>query len=169
MKKEKTALVAVAVIVAVVLVGGWAFAHRPWGARGYGHHGYGSGDPSSSLSPEQRERLQALEEKCYQDTAELRRELYRKRLELEGLWADPKADPGKIKAKQGEVSELKSRIQEKALEHKLAIRELLPEEGTGYGSWCPSYGMGYGRHHGRGHMWGSGPGPKRGYGGGHCW
>ena len=159
MKKTKTAMVAIAVIVAVVLVGGWAFAHRPWGARGYGHQGYGSGDPYSSLSPEQRQKLEAQEQKFTQDTAELRRELYRKRLELEGLWADPKVDPEKIKVKQGEVFEIERRIQEKALEHQLAIRELLPEEGTGYG-------MGYGHRRGRGHMRGSGH--MKDYGGDHC-
>jgi Spy/CpxP family protein refolding chaperone len=169
MKKTKTALVVIGVTVAVVLVGGWAFAHGPWGARGYGHHGYGSGYPYSSLSPEQREKLQAQEQKFYQDTAEFRRELYQKRLELEVLWADPKADPEKIKAKQREVSELQRRIQEKALEHQLAIRDLLPEEGIGSGSWCPGYGMGYGHHYGRGHMSGPGPRSRRGYGGGPCW
>jgi Spy/CpxP family protein refolding chaperone len=169
MKKTKTAVVAIAVMVAGVLVVGWAFAHGPWGARGYGHHGYGPGYPYASLSPEQREKLQAQERKCYEDTAELRRELYRKRLELQGLWVDPKANPEKIRAKQREVSELQRRIQEKALEHRLAIRELLPEEGIGYGSWCPGYGRGYGPHHRRGHMWGSGPGSKGSYGGGHCW
>jgi Spy/CpxP family protein refolding chaperone len=169
MQKTKTAVAAIAVIVAGVLVVGWASAHGPRGVRGYGHHGYGSGYPYSSLSPEQREKLQAQERKFYEDTAELRRELYRKRLELEGLWADPKANPEKIKAKQREVSELQRRLQEKALEHQLAIRELGPEEGIGYGSWCLGYGMGYGHHHGRGHMGGPGPGPKRGYGGGRCW
>jgi Spy/CpxP family protein refolding chaperone len=167
--KAKNTIVAVAVVAAIVLVVGWAFAHGPWGARGYGHRGYGSGYPYESLTPEQREKLQAQEQKFNQDTAELRRELYQKRLELQGLWADPKADPEKIKAKQREVSELQRRIQEKALDHQLAVRELLPEEGIGSGSWCSGYGMGYGHHYGRGHMWGPGPGPKSGYGGGRCW
>ena len=174
MRKTKTALVVVAVIVAVVLVGGWAFAHRPWGARGYGYGGCGHGDPYgsspySTLTPEQREKLQAQEQKFYQDTAELRRELHQKRLELQGLWIDPNADPEKIKAKQREVSELQRRIQEKALDHQLAIRELLPDEEIGQGAWCPGYSRGYGYHQGRGHRWGPGPGPKSGYGGGRCW
>jgi len=169
MKKTKTAVVAITVMVAVVLVVGWAFAHGPWSARGYGYHGQRRGDPYSKLSPEQREKIQAQEEKFYQDTAELRRELQKKRLDLQGLWIDPKADPEKIKAKQREVSELQRRIQEKALDHQLAVRELLPEEEIGQGAWCPGYGMGHGQHHGRGHMWGPGPGPKSGYGGGRCW
>lgn len=174
MKKTRNTLTVIAVIAAVVLLGGWAFAHGPWGERGYGYGGSGHGypygsSPYSSLTPEQREKLQAQEQKFYQDTAELRRELYQKRLELQALWADPKADPEKIKAKQGEVSELQRRIQDKALEHQLAVRELLPEEGIGSGSWCPDYGMGYGHHYGMRHMWGPGPGPKSSYGGGRCW
>jgi Spy/CpxP family protein refolding chaperone len=169
MRKTKNTLTAIGIVVAIVLVGGWAFAHGPLGGRGYGHHGYGYGDPYSNLSPEQREKLQAQEERFYQDTAQLRRELYQKRLELRGLWVDPKADPEKIKAKQREVFELQSRIQDKALEHKLATRELLPEEGIGQGPWGHRYGMDYGPHHGRGHMRGHGPGAMRGYGRGPCW
>jgi Spy/CpxP family protein refolding chaperone len=174
MKKTKTAFVVIGVTVAVVLVGGWAFAHRPWGARGYGYGGCGHGypyesSPYSTLTPEQREKLQAQEQKFFQDTAELRRELQQKKLELQGLWVDTKSDPEKIKAKQREVSDLQRRLQEKALEHRLAIRGLLPEEGVGSGSWCPGYGMGYGHHYRRGHMWGPGPGFGKGYGGGPCW
>ncbi len=166
---KKNAVTTIGIILAFVLVSGWAFAHGPRGSKGHRDPGCGYGYPYSDLSSEQRERLQAQEQKFYQDTAELRRELYQKRLELQGLWADPKADPEKIKAKQGEVSELQRRIQDKALEHQLAVRELLPEEGIGSGSWCPDYGMGYGHHYGMRHMWGPGPGPKSSYGGGRCW
>jgi hypothetical protein len=101
MGKMRNTFTAIGVILAIVLIGGWAFAHGPWGGRGYGQHqGYGYGDPYSNLSPEQREKLQAQEQKFNQDTAQLQRELYQKRLELRSLWVDPKADPEKIKAKQ---------------------------------------------------------------------
>ena len=169
MRKTKNTLTAIGIVLAIVLIGGWAFAHGPWGERGYGHRGYGGGDPYSNLSPEQKEKLQAQQQKFSEDTAELRRELSQKRLELRSLWIDPKADPEKIKAKQREVFELQRRLQEKALEHKLAIRELLPEEGIGQGPWGHGYGMGSGSHHGRGHMGGHGFGAKRGYGRGPCW
>lgn len=165
MREKKSMLIVIGIIVAIVLVGGLALAHRPWGGKGYGDRRYGYVDPYANLSPEQREKLQAQEQKFYEDTAELRRELYQKRLELRGLWIDPKADPQKIKTRQKELFELQRRIQEKALEHRLAIRELLPEELISRGTW--GYGMGYGHHYGKGHMWGQGPG--RGYGGGPCW
>ena len=165
MRKTKHTLTVIGIVVAIVLVIGWAFAHGPRDGKGYGDRRYGYTDPYANLSPEQKEKLQAQEQKFYEDTAELRRELSQKRLDLRSLWIDPKADPQKIKARQREVFELQRRIQEKAMEHKLAIRELLPEEGIGRGPW--GSGMGYGPHHGRGHMWG--PGPGRGYGGGPCW
>ena len=169
MRKRRNTLTAIGIVLAIVLVGGWAFAHGPWGGREYGHRGYGGGDPYSNLSPEQKEKLQAQHQKFSEDTGELRKELSQKRLELRSLWIDPKADPEKIKAKQREVFELQRRLQEKALEHKLAIRELLPEEGIGQGPWGHGYGMGFGSHHGRGHMGGHGFGAKRGYGRGPCW
>ncbi|NIS63458.1 MAG: periplasmic heavy metal sensor [Proteobacteria bacterium] len=167
MRKTRNTFTAIGIALAVVLVGSWAFAHGTWGGRGYGHRGYGHGDPYSNLSSEQREKLQAQEEKFYQDTAQLRKELYQKRLELQGLWMDPKADPEKIKAKQSEVFELQRRIQDKALEHKLATRELLPEGEVGHGPMGWGHGMGFGPHHGGGPM--GGHGAMRGYGRGPCW
>jgi len=166
---KKNAVTTIGIVLAVVLVGGWAFAHGPWGSKGHRDPGYGHGYSYSDLSPEQREKLQAQEQKFYQDTAQLRRELYQKRLELRSLWIDPKADPEKIKAKQREVFELQRQFQDKALEHRLAIRDLIPEEFLGQDPCGHGYGMGYGDHHGRGHMRGHGPGHRGGYGGGPCW
>jgi len=163
MGKKKNTVVAIGIIMAIVLIGGWAFAQRPWVAKGY-KSGYGYS--YSDLSPEQREKLQAQEKKFYEDTVQLRRELYQKRLEVRSLWVDPKADAEKIKAKQSEVFELQRRIQDKALEHQLAIRDLLPEEQFGQVPYGYGYGMGHGRHHGWGHMGGPGQGFRRGYGGG---
>ena len=168
MRKRRNTLTAIGIVLAIVLVGGWAFAHGPGGKGGHGETGC-CGGSYSNLSPEQKEKLQAQQQKFSEDTAELRRELSQKRLELRSLWIDPKADPEKIKAKHREVFELQRRLQEKALEHKLAIRELLPEEGIGQGPWGHGYGMGSGSHHGRGHMGGHGFGAKRGYGRGPCW
>jgi Spy/CpxP family protein refolding chaperone len=167
MIKKKRTLIVIGIVVVTVLVGGWALAHGPWGKRGPGGPGYGREYLHSKLSQEQREKLQAQEQKFYEDTAELRREHHQKRLELRGLWIDPKADAEKIKAKEKELFDLQRRIQEKALEHRLAIRELLPEEGFGQGPWGYGYGMGYGPHHRRRYM--EGPGSGRGYGGGLCW
>jgi len=168
MRKTKRTVLTIATVMAFVLIGGWAFAHGPWGERGRGYpkSGYGF---YPDLLPEQREKLQAQQQKFYEDTSELRRELYQKRLELQGLWIDPKADPEKIKAKQREMFELQRQLREKALDHRLAIRELLPQEEFGQGPWGYGYGMHHGPGHGGEHMSGHGFGPRKGYGGGHCW
>lgn len=173
MRNAKRTILVVTVVMTLALMGGWAFAHGMWGGRGrmYPGSGYGYG---SNLAPEQQEKLQAQEQRFYQDTAELQRQLYQKRLELQGLFIDPNAGPDQIKAKQREIFELQRQFQERALDHRLALRELLPEAYSG--QWpCgngPGYGhmMGYGRHQGGWHM-GGGPGfgARRGFGGGPCW
>lgn len=173
MRNAKRTTLVVTIVVTLALMGGWAFAHGMWGGRGqiYSGSGYGYG---WNLSPEQQEKLQAQQKKFYQDTAELQRQLYQKRLELQGLFIDPNVGPDQIKAKQREIFDLQREFQERALDHRLALRELLPEEYSGHWS-CgngPGYGhmMGYGRRHGGWHM-GGGPGfnARKGFGGGPCW
>lgn len=159
MGKTKHQLSAIAITGAIVLIGTWAFAGGRWGSKGYGHprHGYGY-HPNPSKG--QRGKLQIEQEKFSKETAELRREFYQKRLELRALLVDPKADPEKIKAKQGEVVKLKRKRQEKALEHRMATRELLPEEdfyhgSRGYGAgpcWRRSLKLEWGRAEGSTHM-----------------
>ncbi len=167
MRKTKRTISTIAVITALVLTSGLAFAHGMWGKRGYGSPGSAYGD-YVDLSPEQREKIQAQEKKFYEETIELRRELYQKRLELQGLWADPKSDAEKIKAKQREVSAIQQKLEEKALEYGLAMREIAPEGYFCGGPGGHGPGMGHGfMHGGGGHMWGPGSGHMRGYGGGY--
>ncbi len=174
MRKTQRTISTVAVITALMLMSGLAFAHEPWGKKGYGFPGAAYGYPSD-LSPEQQEKIQAQEQRFYEDTIELRRELYQKRLELQGLWVDPKSDPETIKAKQREITGIRQKLEEKALEHRLAMREVLPEGYFGNGPMGSGhhmgygYGMGHGPRHGWGHMGDPGSGHMRGYRGGYCW
>ncbi len=169
MKNKRNALTALGIVLVIVLVGSWAFADGPWGARRYGSPGCDYGYPYSNLTPEQREKLQAQEEKYYRDTEDLRRDLYQKRLDLRKLWVDPKADPEGIRAKQREIFEVERRLQDKAFEHRMALRDLVPEGKFGPGSREYHYGGGYGSHHWRGDRGGPGPRAGGGYGGGPCW
>lgn len=169
MKNKRNALTALGIILAITLVGGWAFAHGPWGARGYGYPACGYGYRYSKLTPEQREKLQAQEEKYYRDTEDLRRDLYQKRLDLRKLWVDPKADSERIRAKQKEVFEVERRLQDKAFDHRMALRDLIPEGELGLGPGGYDYGMRYGPHNRGGHWWGPGSHTRGGYGEGPCW
>ena len=151
MKKGNTLLaIGIAVVMAIVLVDGWAFTQEEnWG------------DPPK-LTAEQREKLQTLQQKFFQDTADLRRDLYKRRLEMKLLWIDPSADPEKIKAKESEILDIQRKIKEKAFDLRLAVRQILPGESLGREMW----GWGGERHMGmRGH-WGEG---REGYTAGRCW
>jgi Spy/CpxP family protein refolding chaperone len=169
MKNKRNALTALGIILAIILVGGWAFADGRWGTKRYGSPGCGHGDPYSNLTPEQREKLQAQEEKYYRDTEDLRRDLYQKRLDLRKVWIDPKADSEGIRAKQKEVFEVERRLQDKAFDHRMALRDLVPEGELSRSPEGYDHGRGYGPHHWGGHRRGPGSRTKGGYGGGPCW
>jgi hypothetical protein len=168
MRNTKRTIFGITVVVALALMGSWAFAHGRWG--GMGHRGPGSGyGYDSNLAPEQQEKLQAEDQKFYEETAGLRTELYQKRLELQALLVDRTAETGTIKAKQREVLDLERQLREKALDHRLALREVAPEGYAdhgrcGYGSG-DGHMMGGGHGHGGGHMMGFGMGGKMGFGG----
>lgn len=155
MKNRTRSMVAVALVVAVGLTGGWAFAHARWGGWGHMYPGHMYEGDAWNLSPEQRQKIEAENQRYYQESAKLRAELYQKRLELEALLVDPKADPETIKAKQREIFEVERQLREKALDYRLALRDLFPEGYMGRGR-CP-YGPGFGPMMGYGGPYGWGP------------
>jgi Spy/CpxP family protein refolding chaperone len=79
----------------------------------------------------------------------LQKDLLAKRTELRSLWSNPNSDPAAITAKQKEIWDLQSKLQEKANTLGLEIRKVLtPEQlaqlpasgpGEGFGP-----GMGFG-------------------------
>ena len=157
MNKRNTLLaIGIAVVMAMVLVGTWTFAQESSGPP------TPSGDPPK-LTAEQKEKLQALRQKFFQDTTDLRRDLYKKRLEMKLLWIDPSADPEKIKAKESEILDVQRKIKEKAFDLKLAARQILPPgEYPGRGM----LGLSGERHMGMRGPWGEG---REGYTAGRCW
>ncbi len=66
------------------------------------------------------EKLQTQRQKFLQDTADLRRDLYKKRLEVKLVWIDPNADPEKIRAKENEIVDVQRKMQENVLDFRLA-------------------------------------------------
>ncbi len=81
-----------------------------------------------NLTDEQSARIQELREAYFRDTLPSRNELMVKRFDLRDLLRDPQAEAGAVLAKQREVSELESRIQERAVLFQIEVRRVLTPE-----------------------------------------
>jgi Spy/CpxP family protein refolding chaperone len=148
-------VVALGLVAVVVLVGTYVYAQGPeYGRTGWGYEKW------SSLTPEQRTRSQELRQKFNDETAKLRGTTLTKRLELQSLWSDPKADSKAIQEKEKELRNLQDQMRDKAIQFRLEARKILtPEQLAQFG---PGSGMGPG--FGGGRMMGYGPGTGCGYG-----
>ncbi len=146
-------VVALALAAVVVLGVTYVFAKGP----GYGRSW---GDEWSSSTPEQRTKLQELNQKFNDETAQLRGTILTKKLELQSLWTNPKADPKAIQEKEKELTSLQDQMRDKSTQFRLEARKVLtPEQLAQFG---PGWGMG--RGFGGGRMMGYGPGTGCGYG-----
>jgi Spy/CpxP family protein refolding chaperone len=81
-----------------------------------------------NLTAEQTARLQVMRESYFRDTLVWRNDLLIKRFDLRGLLRNPQADPNQVLAKQREISELESKIQERAVLYQLEMRKVLTPE-----------------------------------------
>jgi Spy/CpxP family protein refolding chaperone len=159
-------------------------ARGPGGEEGYHMMGpWGSG-PYGGLTEEQFKKFDQLNQKFYNDTADLRKEVWTKSRELSDILSSAEPDAVKAKALQKEISNLKAKLADESLNYELEARKIAPKDsyGRGYGwgsghhMWGPGPGMGYGMGYGppMGYGWqmgGYGPpmGPGMGYGPGGCW
>ena len=143
-------------LVAVVVLGiTYVHAQGP----GYGRSGWGY-EKWSSLTPEQRTKFQELRQKFNDETAQLTGRILTKRLELQSLWSDPKADSKALQEKEKELRSLQDQMRDKAVQFRLEARKILPPEQ--FSQFGPGWGMGSG--FGGGRMMGYGPGTGCGYG-----
>ena len=172
MKKEATKIIGIGFLVAVLAVPAVALA-RGWGRGGMmgnwgggpmmgnwgGGPGYGYTTPygpgNEALTPDQRTQLDQLDKKFYEDTANLRKDLWDKSYELNTILNTENPDPAKVNALNKEINDLRAKLQEKSLNYRLEARKIVPET---------AFNGGYGRSFGY-HMWGYGPGGMMGYGG----
>ena len=163
-------------------------------ARGVGwgrgpHMGYWQGGPAygpgyggwyGNLTEDQRNQLETLNKKFYDETSQLRNDLWAKRAELNTLLNTSNPDTEKAKALQKEISELQAKLAQARIDHQLEVRKAYPEtaSGWGYGMGPRMMGQGYGygmgprMMMGQGTMgYGYGPGGygPSGYGPGYCW
>ena len=147
-------------LVALMVLGvAYAYAQGPGSGPGRGgmHESWGPAK-DYPLTPEQKAKFQELRRKFREDNAKLIGAMVTKKLELQSLWTDPKADPKAILAKEKELRDLQDQLKDKGVQIRLEARKLLTPEQIQ--NWKPGRGMG--RGFGGGHMMGHGYGMGRG-------
>jgi Spy/CpxP family protein refolding chaperone len=137
-----------------------AFARGPgWGGGPYARGGGWGGGPGincpnyggawgQNLTDEQKGQLDNLYKKFFDDTAQLRNQIWTKRGELQTLLSSPNPDPGKAKALQKELSDLKAKMAQERLTLQMEELKINPDArfgGRHFGPRGYSRGMGYGR------------------------
>jgi len=159
---KKTAIVGFCVLLALALAAtvalAWGPGFGPWFDRGFG--GPANGVPSiPDLTAEQSDRIQALRDGFLEEIEPLREDLFTKGTELRTLWSAPDPDAASVTAKQKEMLDLQSKLQQKATTLGLEIRKVLtpvqlaqlpafsqdsafgPGAGIGPGGFGPRMGM----------------------------
>ena len=159
--KRTVAVLGLAVAVTLAAATVFAWGPGPGMGRGFGPgNGYGDGQGYGvaaavpNLNAEQAEKIRKIQADRYSEAAQVRSEMYAKKIELQGLFREPVLDQAKIASKQGEIGALQARMQEKGLAARTAVAEILtpeqraqlPVNGTGFGG-------GRGRGMGSGHRW----------------
>lgn len=168
---KKTFVIGAGVVLGVALVATVALAFGPWSGpwsgpgfgpgfgRGFGGPAYGV-PPIPNLTAEQSAKIQALRDGFLKDVEPLQRELYTKEMEVRSLWSAQNPDKAAIEAKQKEISNLQSQLQEKATNLALEMRKVLtPEQLAQLPAFNQAEGFGPGPGYGS-----RGFGPRMGYG-----
>jgi Spy/CpxP family protein refolding chaperone len=114
----------IAVIVLALLSYIPAFAQHP---EHQGKPGCGSAS-MPELTIEQEKQIADLKMKLIKETEPIKTELKIKQMELQALWKEDNPDAKKILAKTKEISALRASLQEKMINHKLAILKILTPE-----------------------------------------
>jgi Spy/CpxP family protein refolding chaperone len=119
-----------------------AFAQAPEMKPGHGmrmRHGRGEQRcwtaAELNLSPEQAKTLDLLGQAYFQEAKRYRIELFSKRLEIREYLTNPSVKTEVIQAKNGEIIELQSKMEDKTIEYLLKVRNLLTQEQLKV--WCP--------------------------------
>jgi len=155
----KKAIVALG-LVSLLLLGVASVYAQESGMMGPGHKGmhesWGPGK-DHSMTPEQKAKCQELRRKFRAENAQLIGMIVAKRIELQSLWTDPKADPKAILDKEKEMTGLQNEMKDRVVQMKLEARKFLTPEQIAH--WKPGRGMGHGQMMaGRGHRMGYGQG-----------
>jgi len=157
---KKTTIVGLGLILVLALVATVALARGPGFGPGFGR---GFGEPASGVPPipnltgEQSAQIQALRDGFLKEIEPLQKEVYTKGTELRNLWQSPNPDQATIAAKQKEMFNLRSQMQEKGTSLGLEIRKVLTPEQL---AQLPAFNQGAGFGSGGGFGPGMGFGPR---------
>lgn len=155
---KKTIIIGLGLVLGLALVAtvamAWGPGFGPGFGRGFRGPAYGS-PPIPDLTAEQSGQIQALKDAFLKEIEPLQNDLWTKRTELRSLWSDSKTDPAVFTAKQKEIWDLQSKLQEKAANLGLEIKKVLTPEQL---AQLPASGRGAGFGPGRGF------GPMAGFG-----
>lgn len=138
---KKTIIIGVSLALAVALVATVAFARGPGFGRRYGMGPEYGHHPIPGLTTEQSSQIQTLRESFLKEIEPLQKDLMTKRNELRSLWLAKNPDQAAIAAKQKEIFDLQSKLQEKGTNLGLEIRKVLTPEQL---AQLPAFGPGMG-------------------------
>ena len=170
----KRLLAAAGIMTLVAALAVPVLAQGPGWGGGRMMQGYGPGGPgdqprygawADNLTDVQRDQINKLQQKFYDDTAQLRSQIAAKRSELSILLNTSNPDVQKAKALQKDLSDLNGKMAQERLNLQFEMQKINPDArfgmGYGRGMWGPGRGMGgYGPAMG----WHRG-----GFGPGYCW
>ena len=133
----KKTVIALGLAVVVVLAAVHVYEAGPGFGAGKGLRNCAGACGAANLAPEQQTKMQELRLQHQEEVAPLRDKMVILRQELRTLWSDPKADPKVIQAKTKEMNDLRDQMQEKRVESRLEIRNLLtPDQIQAMGAGC---------------------------------
>ena len=160
--KKLIGVVGIALLSALLIVpvAVWAFGWGRGGKHMTGYWGAGAGNYGqynngyTTPNSKQGQQLGGLNQKFFNETELLRDKLWSKSNELNTLLSETNPDAAKVAGLQKDISDLRAKLDEKAINHETEARKIAPDNwfGNGYGSgsMMGGYGMGYGMGYGSG-------------------
>jgi zinc resistance-associated protein len=159
---KKTIIIGLSLTLGLALMATLALAWGPGFGPGFvrGFAGPACGSlPIPNLTAEQSSKIQTLRETSLKEIEPLQKDLWTMRTELRNLWLAKTPDQAVITAKQKEIFDLQSNLQEKARNLGLEIRKVLTPEQL---AQLPAFNQGAGSGPGAGFGPGMGFGPRMG-------
>ena len=116
MKKK---IVLMSLVLALALMASVALA-GPWGGRFCG-----MGPVVPNLTPEQSQKVLALQQAHFEKITPIQQELFSKKMEMRGLWLTQSPDQAKISALQKEIFDLVDQLQQESSNLRAEILKVI--------------------------------------------